>query len=225
MSCSGLLADKSRKDRNFSSAGEGAGLLRGWAGSRRQRDGHPMRTTRAIWLFSSALILIASLAHAQVLIRITTPPPPLPAYVQPVIPGPDFICVPGYWAWGEFGYVWVPGTWVRAPTPGLLWTPGYWAWSEGLYVWRAGYWGPRVGFYGGVNYGFGYTGVGYQRGYWRDRACLSTTPRSPGSAPLRSPMSQQDGCEQHDRDHRELQRWAERIESAADGAGTGGIPG
>jgi hypothetical protein len=134
-----------------------------------------MRTTRGVAIFTIALALLASVAHAQVFIRITTPPPPLPVYVQPVVPGPDFIWVPGYWAWGEFGYFWVPGTWVRAAGPGLLWTPGYWAWNEGVYVWRAGYWGPRVGFYGGVNYGFGYTGIGYQGGYWRDRVFIYNT--------------------------------------------------
>jgi hypothetical protein len=134
-----------------------------------------MRTTRAVLILLGALALFASAARAQVLIRITTPPPPLPVYVQPVIPGPDFIWAPGYWAWGEFGYFWVPGTWVRAPAPGLLWTPGYWAWNDGIYVWRTGYWGPRVGFYGGVNYGFGYTGVGYYGGYWRDRVFVYNT--------------------------------------------------
>ena len=29
-----------------------------------------------------------------------------------------------------------------------------------------GYWGPTVGFYGGVNYGYGYTGNGYWGGRW-----------------------------------------------------------
>jgi hypothetical protein len=29
-----------------------------------------------------------------------------------------------------------------------------------------GYWGPHIGFYGGLNYGFGYVGIGYQGGYW-----------------------------------------------------------
>jgi hypothetical protein len=38
-----------------------------------------------------------------------------------------------------------------------------------VYVWHPGYWGPHVGFYGGVNYGFGYFGVGYGGGYWRGR--------------------------------------------------------
>ena len=33
----------------------------------------------------------------------------------------------------------------------------------------AGYWGPHVGFYGGVNYGYGYDGDGYEGGYWQGR--------------------------------------------------------
>jgi hypothetical protein len=53
-----------------------------------------------------------------------------------------------------------------APTVGFLWTPGYWGWGGGIYVWHPGYWGPHVGFYGGINYGFGYVGVGYAGGYW-----------------------------------------------------------
>jgi hypothetical protein len=39
-----------------------------------------------------------------------------------------------------------------------------------VYVFNAGYWAPRVGFYGGINYGFGYAGVGYQGGYWNNGA-------------------------------------------------------
>ncbi len=54
----------------------------------------------------------------------------------------------------------------RPPQVGFLWTPGYWGWSGGNYLFHAGYWGPHIGFYGGVNYGFGYGGVGYEGGYW-----------------------------------------------------------
>src|SRR6266851_5487015 len=69
-------------------------------------------------------------------------PPPLPVYVQP-----------------------------PCPAPGYIWTPGYWAYSddEEDYYWVPGYWGPHVGFYGGINYGFGYFGSGFLGGYWRDR--------------------------------------------------------
>jgi hypothetical protein len=127
-----------------------------------------MRVIRVllVLLAGTALGMLPPASRAQVLVSVTVAPPPLPVYVQPVIPGPDYMWVPGYWAWDLDDYYWVPGTWVLAPAPGLLWTPGYWAWSDGVYIWRAGYWGPRVGFYGGINYGCGYTGVGFQGGYW-----------------------------------------------------------
>jgi hypothetical protein len=49
----------------------------------------------------------------------------------------------------------------------MLWTPPYWGWEGGHYLFHAGYWAPHIGFYGGVQYGFGYTGYGYEGGYWR----------------------------------------------------------
>ena len=94
------------------------------------------------------------------------PPPPLPTYEQPPVPGPGYVWTPGYWAFGPAGYYWVPGTWVMPPQVGLLWTPGYWGFVGGVYTFHAGYWGPHVGFYGGVNYGFGYGGTGFVGGRW-----------------------------------------------------------
>jgi hypothetical protein len=97
-------------------------------------------------------------------------PPPLPVYVQPPCPASGYIWTPGYWAYSEDDqdYYWVPGTWVLAPTFGWLWTPGYWGLIDAEYVWHEGYWGPHVGFYGGINYGFGYFGSGFVGGFWRD---------------------------------------------------------
>ncbi|MFB6456518.1 YXWGXW repeat-containing protein [Chitinophaga sp. Hz27] len=94
-------------------------------------------------------------------------PPALPIYTQPMCPGDGFIWTPGYWAYGPDGYFWVPGVWVRPPRPRLLWTPGYWGFVGGVYAWHAGYWGPHIGFYGGINYGFGYGGVGFEGGMWQ----------------------------------------------------------
>jgi WXXGXW repeat (2 copies) len=103
-------------------------------------------------------------------------PPALPVYEQPICPSPGYLWTPGYWAWSDDdGYYWVPGTWVEPPTVGLLWTPGYWGWNNGLYVWNAGYWGPQIGFYGGINYGFGYGGVGFVGGEWRGGAFFYNT--------------------------------------------------
>jgi len=94
------------------------------------------------------------------------PPPPLPEYAQPPAPDPDSLWTPGYWGYAPTGYYWVPGAWVAAPYSGALWTPGYWGYSGGYYHLHHGFWGPHIGFYGGVNYGFGYVGLGYQGGYW-----------------------------------------------------------
>ncbi len=109
-------------------------------------------------------------ANAGVFLSVTVAPPALPVYVQPPLPAPGYIWTPGYWAYGEAGYYWVPGVWVQPPTVGVLWTPGYWGYAGGIYGWHAGYWGPHVGFYGGVNYGYGYGGIGFCGGEWRHGA-------------------------------------------------------
>ncbi|MGD0957067.1 MAG: hypothetical protein ABR953_09580 [Candidatus Acidiferrales bacterium] len=105
-------------------------------------------------------------ASAQVAISVHIGPPALPVYAQPPCPTEGYLWTPGYWAYGPAGYYWVPGVWVAPPRPGVLWTPGYWGFVGGAYAWHAGYWGPHVGFYGGINYGYGYGGVGFFGGHW-----------------------------------------------------------
>jgi hypothetical protein len=119
-------------------------------------------------LFALLMLCMSGASFAQVGLFITIAPPPLPVYEQPVCPGDGYIWTPGYWAYGDDfdDYYWVPGTWVLAPEVGFLWTPGYWGWSGGRFVFYEGYWGPQVGFYGGINYGFGYFGEGYEGGRW-----------------------------------------------------------
>jgi hypothetical protein len=108
----------------------------------------------------------ASFAQVAVGISVTIAPPELPVYDQPICPGDGYIWVPGYWAYGDDDYYWVPGTWVEAPEAGFLWTPGYWAWGGNFFIFHEGYWGPTIGFYGGINYGFGYFGHGFEGGRW-----------------------------------------------------------
>ena len=126
-------------------------------------------STTALILGAAPIGAFIAPAQAQVAVAIsaTIAPPLLPVYAQPPIPGPGYLWIPGYWAWNAQEYYWVPGYWSMPPTVGFYWTPPYWGWLNGAYVFNAGYWGPTVGFYGGINYGFGYNGVGYQGGMWQ----------------------------------------------------------
>jgi hypothetical protein len=118
-------------------------------------------------LFSLVVLVLSYASLGQVVISVSFGPPALPVYEQPVCPEDGYIWTPGFWDYtDDDGYYWVPGTWVEAPQPGYLWTPGYWGWGEGAYIFHEGYWGEHVGFYGGINYGYGYGGRGYEGGRW-----------------------------------------------------------
>jgi len=119
------------------------------------------------------VLLIVSIAsvktYAQISVGISVniAPPVLPTYTQPPCPVDGYLWTPGYWAYDQDGgYYWVPGVWVSPPRVGYLWTPGYWGYDGGAYIFHEGYWGPHIGFYGGVNYGYGYAGSGYVGGRW-----------------------------------------------------------
>jgi hypothetical protein len=105
-------------------------------------------------------------SFAQVGVSISVAPPVLPVIEQPPCPVEGYLWTPGYWAYSDVGYYWTPGVWVEPPEVGLLWTPPYWGYSNGVYVFNDGYWGPNVGFYGGIDYGYGYFGSGYYGGRW-----------------------------------------------------------
>jgi hypothetical protein len=126
-----------------------------------------IRSVRAM-LFAFAMLLMSSASFGQLRISVSFGPPALPVYEQPLCPGDGYIWVPGYWAWGDDydDYYWVPGTWILPPEAELFWTPPYWAWVDGGFAFYDGYWGPQVGFYGGIDYGFGYFGDGFVGGRW-----------------------------------------------------------
>src|ERR1017187_9938291 len=101
----------------------------------------PILALAGLSLTSGLLISAAATAAVDIGVSINIAPPELPVYEQPAVPG-----------------------------PGYLWSPGYWGFFDGAYLWHGGYWGPHVGFYGGVNYGYGYGGHGYEGGEWRGGA-------------------------------------------------------
>ena len=117
-------------------------------------------------LVAATCCLMPAVASADVFLSVRIGPPALPVYTQPPCPQPNYLWTPGYWAYGPMGYYWVPGVWIAPPQVGLLWTPGYWGFGGGIFAWHAGYWGSHVGFYGGVDYGFGYRGSGFVGGGW-----------------------------------------------------------
>jgi len=118
-------------------------------------------------LFSFILLAFSHVSFGQIAISVSFGPPAIPVYEQPICPADGYLWIPGYWAYDyDAGYYWVPGTWIEPPEVSFLWTPGYWGSSGNAFIFHKGYWGPQVGFYGGINYGFGYDGVGYQGGRW-----------------------------------------------------------
>ena len=134
-----------------------------------------LRPRNLLLLVFLSIVPVTSFAQVAVGVSIRIGPPALPVYAQPPCPGDGYLWTPGYWAYGDVGYYWVPGVWVMPPRAGVLWTPGYWAFERGIYGWHSGYWGPHVGFYGGINYGFGYGGVGFFGGRWAGERFLYNT--------------------------------------------------
>ena len=134
-----------------------------------------LRPRNLLLLVFLSIVPVTSFAQGAVGVSIRIGPPALPVYAQPPCPGDGYLWTPGYWAYGDVGYYWVPGVWVMPPRAGVLWTPGYWAFERGIYGWHSGYWGTHVGFYGGINYGFGYGGVGFFGGRWAGERFLYNT--------------------------------------------------
>lgn len=128
-----------------------------------------IRGVRSLLLALVVLIISAS-SFGQIGISVSFGPPALPVYEQPLCPEEGYLWTPGYWAYDAEDYYWVPGTWALPPEAGLLWTPGYWGWGPDGFTFYEGFWATQVGFYGGINYGYGYFGEGYEGGRWdRDR--------------------------------------------------------
>ena len=105
-------------------------------------------------------------SSSGVIVKSDTPPPPLPDEDQPALVQDGYLWTPGYWYWRDLRYVWIPGAWASPPQAGFLWTPAYWGRAGAVFIFHPGHWGSTVGFYGGVNYGFGYFGNGYNGGHW-----------------------------------------------------------
>ena len=121
----------------------------------------------AVSIVAPLMTLPATQAHAGVFISVGFAPPALPVYVQPPLPhratygrqATGRMAMRGTIGFREYGFRRRERAFCGRRATGD---------SEADSMrWHPGYWGPHVGFYGGVNYGFGYGGVGFFGGEWR----------------------------------------------------------
>ena len=103
-------------------------------------------------------------SFAQVGISIGIAPPPIPIYEQPYAPAAG-----NNWT-GLLGlrFRLLLGPWRLDPSAArrIPMDPGILGLRRAARSLNEGYWGPTVGFYGGINYGYGYGGQGYYGGRW-----------------------------------------------------------
>ena len=97
-------------------------------------------------------------------------PPPLPVLFPVDASRPGIPLDSRLLGLGGDGYYWTPGSWARPPAVDLFGRPatGPGTQADHDYVFHSGYWAPTVGFYGGIDYRFGYSGQGFHGGFWRN---------------------------------------------------------
>jgi hypothetical protein len=117
--------------------------------------------------FAGGILLLSTASFAQVGVSVQIAPPELLTYDQPICPGDGYIWTPGYWA-SDTAYYWYPGHGWWLPNQGSFGRPAIGGWGGAGFIFNEGYWGPSVGFYGGIDYGFGYFGHGYEGGPWQN---------------------------------------------------------
>lgn len=103
----------------------------------------------AVLATSAVLFLLAGCVEAAPPRRVAVVAPPVVVRVAPPLPrvevaaacpGPAYVWVRGYWAWGARGYAWVPGRWTPRPHRRAVWVDGSWRRFRGGWVWRPGHW-------------------------------------------------------------------------------------
>lgn len=83
---------------------------------------------------------VATVAAAQVYVRVGPPEHPREIVPPPPHEHPDWAWHDGYQRWDGRAYVWVPGTYVAPPYRHAHWVPGHWRPTPRGYVWVEGHW-------------------------------------------------------------------------------------
>lgn len=87
-----------------------------------------------------ALFLTATIAQAQIAIRIGPPPPPRVVIPPRPYGHSDWVWRPGYQRWDGNRYVWTPGDYAAPPRRGARWVPGHYRHTPRGYYWVEGHW-------------------------------------------------------------------------------------
>ena len=94
-------------------------------------------------LFCSVVSMIALMdGSAPVAAQdVVIAPPPPQVEAIPVLPGPGYAWIPGYWTWVGNQWAWAPGHYELAPRPGAIWIVGHWRpLPGGRWRWGPGHW-------------------------------------------------------------------------------------
>ena len=130
-----------------------------------------MRISGPSAAFIAAFLLVAIPAptppqfSVSVGATIGAPPPPLPVYAQPPLRRRTTSGTPATGA-GERSVLLGSGNLVAGASARPVLDAGVLASLARRLRLEPSYWGSSVGFYGGVNYGFGYYGTGFVAGVW-----------------------------------------------------------
>jgi len=130
-----------------------------------------MRIARSLrlTLLAFAISLIPASSYAGVFVSVNFGPRFYPSMFNRFVHNPASCGLPATGPTALTATTGFPAPGCRLPISalsGLLATGA----GGGLYVFHPGYWGRHVGYYGGVNYGFGYMGIGFAGGMWRGGA-------------------------------------------------------
>ena len=87
--------------------------------------------------------LYTSESQATTTYTVAQPPAPPPPQPEVVVyqPGPEYVWVPGYWAFNGSAYIWIGGRWARPPHHRYhAYYAPHWEHRGGSYVYIQGYW-------------------------------------------------------------------------------------
>jgi len=67
-------------------------------------------------------------------------PPPSTREAPGAEPQTAYSWMPGYWAFSDYRWVWIPSHWQAPERTGTLWVPGHWDHTPEGWVWTPGKW-------------------------------------------------------------------------------------